>query len=101
MRIPQTIDRLRRLSDISLILAKHGLGELNPGGGAVLRLFKGEKAQTIFGRRLSLVLEDLGPTFVKLGQLMSTRYDLFSPEMIDELEKLQDTVNPLPFDEIK
>ena len=46
--------------------------------------------------RLRLVLEELGPAFVKLGQVLSTRHDLLPAEYARELEKLQDTVAPFP-----
>jgi len=46
--------------------------------------------------RVRLALEELGPTFIKLGQMLSTRYDLFSCETIDELRKLQDKIRPFP-----
>ena len=53
------------------------------------------------GVRLRRALEELGPSFIKLGQLMSTRADLFPPEYIEEFTKLQDQVPPVPFSEIK
>jgi ubiquinone biosynthesis protein len=46
--------------------------------------------------RVRLALEELGPTFIKLGQMLSTRYDLFSHDYIDELRKLQDNITPFP-----
>ncbi|HJK40083.1 MAG TPA: AarF/UbiB family protein, partial [Methanocorpusculum sp.] len=50
--------------------------------------------------RVRMALEELGPTFVKFGQLLSTRTELFPPEMIEELSKLQDRVGVVPFDEV-
>jgi len=52
-------------------------------------------------QRVCKALEDLGPTFVKLGQLLSTRSDLFSQEWITEFEKLQDHVPAVSFDELR
>ena len=51
--------------------------------------------------RLRLALEELGPSFIKLGQIMSTRADVLPPELISELTKLQDDVPPVPFADIK
>jgi len=51
--------------------------------------------------RIRLVLEELGPTFVKLGQVLSTRADVLPPDWIEEFKKLQDMVPPFPFEDVK
>jgi len=51
--------------------------------------------------RIRLAIEELGPTFVKFGQIMGTRTDILPAEMIAELKKLQDHVKPVPFPEIR
>ena len=51
--------------------------------------------------RIRMLLEELGPTYVKLGQLLSSRRDILPIELTHELEKLQDEVEPLPFEDIE
>jgi len=53
------------------------------------------------GTEIRKALEELGPTFVKLGQIMSTRLDLLPPEVTSELRKLQDAVPPVPYEQVK
>ncbi len=54
----------------------------------------------LLGKRIRLMLEELGPTFVKLGQIASTRQDLFPGGVIEELKKLQDHVKPFSYSEV-
>ena len=60
-----------------------------------------ERSRISVGERLRLVAQDLGPSFMKLGQLLSTRTDVIPADIINELRKLQDDVPPLPFGEIR
>ncbi|MGW6301745.1 ABC1 kinase family protein [Peribacillus butanolivorans] len=53
------------------------------------------------GERLHTILQSLGPTFIKLGQIASTRRDFVPEEIVRELEKLQDQVTPFPFDKVR
>ncbi len=92
---------LKRLRRITGILARHGLKEL------VLltrgrRPFRRAPVTTPNrGARLREALEELGPTFVKFGQIISLRPDLVPPDVALELRKLQDAAPPVPFSEIR
>ena len=57
--------------------------------------------ESYFGKNLRSLFEELGPVFVKFGQLLSTRRDIFSENIITELEKLQDDVKEEDFENIK
>ncbi|HEX7476267.1 MAG TPA: AarF/ABC1/UbiB kinase family protein [Polyangiales bacterium] len=84
-------------------MARHGFGELLQRTGLV-GLVPGWKAETPdlgFAVRLRLTMEELGPTFIKLGQLMSTRPDLLPADVIEELAKLQENVPPAPWSEMQ
>lgn len=93
-----------RVRDISAVLARHGFGEvLGRMGFGPKRTEPADAAtrEKSWATRLRLALEELGPTFVKLGQIMSTRPDVLPPELIAELIKLQDSVPPVSFPAIK
>ena len=98
------ITRLRRYRQIADVLAKYGFGilveEVFPGIG---RLWGGQRPdedkRSVY-ERIRLALEELGPTYVKFGQIMSMRRELLPPELIVELQRLQDQVAPVPFEEI-
>jgi ubiquinone biosynthesis protein len=103
------VRNIKRFAVISRIMVKHGLGEIldrvfdRDGGRAKVGDEKSVFAGTVYPspRRIRLVLEELGPTFVKLGQLMSMRADMFPAEYLEEFKKLQDRVPPVPFPEIQ
>jgi ubiquinone biosynthesis protein len=95
---------LGRLREIALVLVKHGFGEVlgRMGLGALapktaLIETETERRRVAWAERIRLVLEDLGPSFMKLGQIVSTRADLLPRELIAELVKLQDDVRPVDF----
>jgi ubiquinone biosynthesis protein len=101
------VTRIRRYAQIIDILGKYGFGigleKIFPGrAGFRLPGAGGQVAETsTIYERIRLALEELGPTFVKFGQIMSTRTELLPPEMIEELKKLQDHAKPLPFSEVR
>jgi ubiquinone biosynthesis protein len=85
-----------RLSEIAQVAVRHGFGYAVDGHRAVA-----EGAGTARGRHLREMLDELGPTFVKFGQLLSTRPDIVPPDIILELRSLQDDVRPFPFADIE
>jgi ubiquinone biosynthesis protein len=106
--IGKRMRHISRYRDIAIALIRHGFGIVveEIGFSQFLsfptRLFfepKKKDSKTV-GERIRLVLQELGPTFVKLGQIASTRPDLLPEEIICELEKLQDQVPPFSFQEV-
>src|SRR5215510_5791558 len=92
----QTIGRVREIAQVS---ARHGFGyvfERRP-----LRRGQEPESMQAVGRHLREMLDELGPTFVKFGQLLSTRPDLVPPEVIAELRGLQDDVRPFPYADVE
>ena len=95
-----------RLSEIAQVAVRHGFGYfferhrltdlfpwVNRDGSA--------ETPSDRGRRLREMLDELGPTFVKFGQLLSTRPDIVPPDIVVELQKLQDDVRPIPFADVE
>ena len=93
---------VKRYRQIAMLLLRHGREDLvrSAGMDAVL---DGETAEgdPEAAARLASDLEAMGPTFVKLGQLMSSRVDLLSPAYIDALSRLQDDVAPFAFEQVE
>src|SRR5512134_373055 len=99
--------RLTRLTKIVWIALKHGLDEFLTGHERFRAVRPLARALTFWrdtsaprAVRLRLALEDLGPIFVKFGQMLSTRRDLLPTDIADELAKLQDAVPPFPSEQV-
>jgi ubiquinone biosynthesis protein len=98
---------LLRLIRIIHVALKYGLDELLLGHERFAWLRPTARALTFWrdlsmprAERLRLALQDLGPIFVKFGQMLSTRRDLLPADIADELAKLQDSVPPFPSEEV-
>jgi len=102
---------LSRLHDIAAILVRYGFGDIVArmgltqaleSAGRVLHYDNATRyAHLPAPTRVRCALEEMGPTFVKLGQLLATRVDLFDPEWIAEFGKLQDCAPPVPYADIR
>lgn len=100
---------LARLTEVATAVAKHGFGELMADTPLARRAFgdaapPGEEAGLAAESaavRLARLLGSLGPTFIKLGQILSSRRDLLPEEYIAALETLQDDAPVLPFDAVR
>lgn len=111
MPFPKTFGNLMRGQEILRVFVRHGFGDLlgrmglsgylqphPPGAGGEMA----DPQQLLTPpKRFRMALEELGGAFVKLGQLLSTRPDIFPREWIDELVPLQDRVAPVQFDDIR
>src|SRR5258707_15441469 len=88
---------LGRLSEIAQVAVRPGFGYVVDGRKPA----DPETGHSARGRHLREMLDELGPTFVKFGQLLSTRPDIVPPDIVTELRALQDDVTPFPFEEVE
>ena len=112
--ISKTIKNVARMREILTVLSRHGFSELIvksgldkviPGFVLPARVselkredLSSEEWWQIFGTQLRMSFEELGPSFIKLGQLLATREDILEPVMIKELKLLQNKVKGIPFE---
>ncbi|MCK5708659.1 MAG: AarF/ABC1/UbiB kinase family protein [Candidatus Aureabacteria bacterium] len=109
--ISRTYRQINRYKEIIFVLARHGFGDLLTKIDLEKYVDFGKKILPVIGdikiesfspyERIRMTLEELGPTFIKLGQIMSNRPDLLPQELLVELEKLQDSVPPFSEQEAK
>jgi len=103
----QVVKDLGRLQQIVQVLVRHGLGWLVarievPGIGLLRKApAPGEQESPPTPERLAAVLRELGPTFVKLGQMLSTRADIIPAAYAEAFQSLQDDVGPIPWEEVE
>jgi len=109
-RTRETYQDLKRYSHIVAVFVRHGFGDVLSRLKARYHISWGKRtfpkqAKEFEGlstpERLRLAFEELGPTFIKLAQILSSRPDLLPPEYIKELSKLQDSVAPFHFSDAK
>ena len=110
LKINRNIRSIRRYWNVVRVLSAYGFDQVLEMMGLTdmvarsKRLFSHEKpdiARLSAAERMRLALEELGPTFIKLGQLLSTRPDIIPPPFVREFEKLQDCVPSFSFEELK
>jgi len=105
-----TVRDLGRLQEIAGVLIRYGFGDLVrriglaaalERAGRLLHWGEPARAPLTAPQRVRLAMQELGPTFVKLGQILATRVDLFSAEWIAEFSELQNAVPALPYAQIR
>lgn len=110
MNRDSSMRKVKRSKDVLTILVRNGFGGLvetlrhKRGKASIGGEDSGEETRSLRltrAERMRKVIEELGPTYVKLGQVLSTRSDLVPPDLLAELAKLQDQVGSFPFDEVR
>ncbi|HEX2506228.1 MAG TPA: AarF/UbiB family protein [Gaiellaceae bacterium] len=107
MNARPAVRQLGRLSEIAQVAARHGFGYFFETHRLPERITRRQREVPPVGegsprgQRLREMLDELGPTFVKFGQLLSTRPDVVPPDIVFELKALQDDVRPFPFDQAR
>src|SRR5690349_18221371 len=88
---------------LARLLVRHGRSDLVSGAGLDDYLVEEEAplGDPDQARRFAEDLESMGPTYIKLGQLLSTRTDLLPPAYTEALTRLQDSVAPIPFEQVQ
>ncbi len=99
-RIVKSVRNLKRVHYILFVFAKYGFRDIVERLPVRIR-YKGKEIKGTRAERLRMAIEELGPTFIKIGQILSLRPDLLPEDFIVELSKLQERVKPVPFEEIK
>lgn len=95
-------EHLKRYKDVARLLMKHGRGDWVRAANLAPELPPEESTEGVGDpEKLARDLEELGPTYIKLGQLLSTRSDLLPPAYIEALSRLQDRVEPFSFGEVE
>ncbi len=95
------IRNMERIREISEVAVRHGFGYFFERHRPLSPIPRRRRQEPLppaqRGRHIREMLDELGPTFVKFGQLLSTRPDVVPADIVQELVKLQDRVTPLPF----